>query len=118
MASGKIIRFLDVQYVVLTMSFDISGSCLYTDKSIIAIDRSGATEEVDMELEANEPNFVGPGISWDDTWITYNGENIICLPSDYWSHKLSVVSEDAVGVISGSDKILVCRFDESWSTRM
>jgi len=68
-------------------------------------------------IDPQIPRYQGWALSSDGAWITYNLENIVWLPLEYWP-SCSAVSGKTIGTGVRSGKVWICIFkvDESLST--
>lgn len=91
------------------LSFDPSGCYLSTARGCIALNEPSRC----VQSEAKVPRICGYGLSEDNSWITWNGNNALWLPPDYRplvsaissstssSTSLSAGSMVALGCLSG-----------------
>jgi WD40 repeat protein len=91
-----------------TVAFDSTGSFLCTDNSLIAIIASQNSNI--CVTKTQQPIYQGIRISADRTWITYNAQKRLWLPSEY-RPGCSAVSGRCIGIGTGSGKVWMCCLD-------
>ena len=101
-SSGECLQTLEVGTALFEVSFDATGSCLHTAIGAISIDAPSVTDP-------QSPRYQGWALSSDRTWITYNSDNWVCLPSEYRSN-CSAVSGKTIGIGTGSGKVWIYSF--------
>lgn len=104
-SSGACLQTLEIGKSLDRISFDPTGSHLYTEIGAIAITASPVSQTADD----TRPQYQGAGVSIDRAWITYKGENVLWLPSEY-RPSCSTVSEKSVSIGVGSGKVWICSF--------
>lgn len=104
-SSGACLQMLEIGKSLKRISFDTTGSYLYTDIGAITI----TTPPLSQIADDTEPQYQGAGVSTDGAWITYKGEHVLWLPSEY-RPSCSIVSENSVGIGVGSGKVWICSF--------
>ena len=93
------------------ISFDATGSYLHTEIGTIGIDASAATSALIMTASATDPQkprYQGGALSSDRTWITYNSENLLWLPSEY-RPSCSAVLGKTIGIGVGAGRVWICK---------
>jgi WD40 repeat protein len=108
-SSGECLQTLQIGRVLLNISFDTTGSYLYTEMGTIAIDASSASNMTPSATDPQNPRYQGCGLSSDGAWITCNSENVVWLPSEY-RPSCSAVSGKTIGIGVGSGKVWICNF--------
>ncbi|PVI00227.1 hypothetical protein DM02DRAFT_672188 [Periconia macrospinosa] len=81
--SGACLQTLDFKKQLHKISFDATGSFIQTDIGAIAISALSASPISTIVTESPYPHCEGWGLSSEGTWITYNSENFLWLPSEY-----------------------------------
>jgi WD40 repeat protein len=112
-SSGKCLQTLEVGTTLFNISFDTTGSRLYTEIGAILIDALALNMAPSVTNPQN-PRYQGGGLSSDGAWITHNSENVVWLPSEY-RPSCSVVSGKTIGVGVGSGKVWICNFEVNGS---
>jgi WD40 repeat protein len=105
-SSGACLQTLDVGKTLHHLSFDPTGSCLYTDIGTIDIQSLEASSRTDF-AESMRPVYVGTGFSSDGIWIQHAVNNVLWVPSEYRPSHLSVCGT-MVGVGVGSGRVWIC----------
>ena len=108
-SSGECLHTLEIGKLLFNISFDTTGSYLYTEIGTIAVNAltSNMTPSV---TDLQNPRYQGWALSSDGAWITYNSENLLWLPSEY-RPSCSAVSGKTIGVGVGSGKVWICNFE-------
>jgi WD40 repeat protein len=122
--TGACLQTFDIGSVVSNLSFDATGSSLYTDTGIIALRDSptpaptpsteGAASDL-QSLSASQPSqtpeYRGYGISSDSLWITWQSQNWLWLPPMY-RPVCSAVGQFGSALVLGcrSGRVLIFRF--------
>jgi WD40 repeat protein len=101
--SGAVLHMLEGY--TSTVAFDSTSSYLRTDNGLIAIIASQNSDV--CVTETQQPIYQGIGISLDRTWITYNAQKLLWLPSEY-RPACSAVSGRCIGIGTGSGKVWMC----------
>ena len=112
-SSGACLQTLPIDNVPREISFDPAGSCLLTEFGTIAI-RPSSLSSATHAAEPRHSQHQRGGVSADKTWITYNNNKMLWLPSEYRPSCSNISgNEIAIGVSSG--RIWICSFqpDES-----
>lgn len=104
-SSGACLQTLKIGKSLRKISFDTTGSYLHTEIGAIAI----TTSLVSQIVDDTRPQYQGAGVSTDGAWITYKGEHVLWLPSEY-RPSCSIVSEKSVSIGVGSGKVWICSF--------
>ncbi|RYN87201.1 Vegetative incompatibility protein [Alternaria tenuissima] len=108
-STGACLQTLNVGKVLFCLSFDLTGSYLYTEIGTIDIQSLETSIRTDIVKPAR-PLYVGTGVSSDGIWIQHAGNNMLWVPSEYRpSH--SSVSGTMVGVGVGSGRVWICSID-------
>ncbi|KAF2811756.1 uncharacterized protein BDZ99DRAFT_487370 [Mytilinidion resinicola] len=113
-SSGACLQTLEghsniVNSALSTLSFDSTGSCLYTNIGTIVIQSSELSSTRDM-AEPERPLYPGRNLSSDYTWIQHAGNNMLWVPSEYRPFCLSVCGT-RVGIGVGSGRVWTCSID-------
>lgn len=104
-SSGACLQALEIGKRLERISFDTTGSYLHTEIGAITI----TTPPLSQTADDTKPQYQGAGVSTDGAWITYKGEHVLWLPSEY-RPSCSIVSENSVGIGVGSGKVWICSF--------
>jgi WD40 repeat protein len=104
-SSGACLQTLDVGQIIFNLSFDATGSCLWTDIGVISLNTSPSPTPPVLQ----EPQHQGYGLSADRIWITWTGRNVLWLPAEYRPLRSAV---KALGVATGSasGRVLITKF--------
>jgi WD40 repeat protein len=108
-SSGACLQTLDVGITLSGVSFDPTGSYLYTEIGTIDIQSLETSIRTDI-IEHARPLYAGTGVSSDRIWIQHAGKNMLWVPSEYRPSHLSV-SGTMVGVGVGSGRVWICSID-------
>jgi hypothetical protein len=91
--SGACLKTLNVDRTVYNVAFDTTGSYLLTDTGTtswnITLDSNTALAVAALE----EPRHHSYGLNVDQAWITWNGQNVLWLPLEYWSRSQNLLAE-------------------------
>jgi WD40 repeat protein len=108
-SSWRCLQTLETGHRTLSiLSFDPAGMCLHTDYGSIAL-RSPITSSITDNADPL-PQDLCIGVSSDRTWITFNGKNVLWVPSEYRA-LCSTVIGTSVGIGVGSGRVWICSFD-------
>jgi WD40 repeat protein len=105
-SSGACLQTLNVGKTLYDLSFNPTGSRLYTDEGTIDIQSLEASSRTDF-AESMRPVYVGTGFSSDGIWIQHAGNNVLWVPSEYRPSHSSVCGT-MVGVGVGSGRVWIC----------
>jgi WD40 repeat protein len=105
--SGACVKTLEVQTSYFDMSFNAANSNLLTDKGTISWSISSNIPLAANALET--PRYHGYGVSADQTWITWNGQNVLWLPSEH-RPSCSAVASNTIIIGCPSGRILTIKF--------
>ena len=113
-SSGACLKTLHIGKILYNLSFDPTGSRLYTDIGTIVIPSSEvssakASSTNDTE-ELAQPLYQGTSLSADGMWIKHAENNMLWVPSEY-RPSCSSVSGFTVAVGVGSGRVWSCRID-------
>jgi WD40 repeat protein len=108
--SGACLQTLNIGAVLSSILFDASGLHLHTEVGVIALDPSIMLSTTPARTMSQVPQYENAGLSPDKTWITYNSENTLWLPSEY-RPSCSAVSSNTVAIGVGSGKVWMCKFN-------
>jgi WD40 repeat protein len=107
--TGACLKTINVGRTLINISFDITGSYLYTEIGTINLDMWTVSNLTLATTAYQMPYYQGYGLSADRIWITWNSQNLLWLPSAYRpSHSTVVESTVAIGCPSG--RILIIQF--------
>ncbi|KAF1931002.1 uncharacterized protein M421DRAFT_363951 [Didymella exigua CBS 183.55] len=132
-SSGVCLQTLEIGHTPFNLSFDSTGSILYTEMGTIALQggedlsfgstgsvlyteigtialrsREGFTAKETIELTRSQ--FVSTSLSSDRKWITHKGKNVLWIPSEY-RPSCSSVSGNIVGTGVSSGRVWFCTAD-------
>jgi len=105
-ASGACLQTLDIGRPLFTLSFNASSSGLLTEIDAISFS-SASSSNIATTQQSKTPQYQAAGLSSDRTWITYNSQNVIWLPSEN-RPSYSAVSGNMVGIGVGSGRVWIC----------
>jgi WD40 repeat protein len=105
-SSGACLQIFQVDKTLHNLSFDCTGSLLYTTLGTIALQSMEGSSTRDIE-EFKRPLYVTTSLSPDSIWIKHAGENLLWIPSEYRSSCWSV-NGSIVGIGVGSGRIWFC----------
>ncbi|KIW24860.1 uncharacterized protein PV07_10547 [Cladophialophora immunda] len=111
-SSGACLQTLSIGTVLDNISFDITGSSLYTDIGIIVVDTSAASSITPDKMEHQNPRYEGVSLGPNRDWIRRDSKNIIWLPSDY-RPSCSAVSGRTIGIGAGSGMVWMCNLERT-----
>ncbi|KAF2752525.1 HET-domain-containing protein [Pseudovirgaria hyperparasitica] len=105
-SSGACVQTLTVGTCIQNLSFDSTGSHLYTDIGKIAIISPPNSQPITI-TDPQHPDFCDIGVEPGGIWITCSGKNVLWVPSEYrrWC---SLVHGNRVGIGTGSGKVWFC----------
>ncbi|KAH7377414.1 beta transducin-like protein HET-D2Y [Pyrenochaeta sp. MPI-SDFR-AT-0127] len=106
---GACLEILSTSRTVRELSFNSTGSLLNTELGSIAIGRSESFSSSSI-TKPEPPRYLGVGIGSHGKWITYNGQNILWLSSQYRS-SCSSVRGNMIGIGVGSGRVWTCSID-------
>jgi WD40 repeat protein len=105
-SSGACLHMLNVAKPLRSLSFDTTSSCLLTE--IGSIDASASIDSgVENVTVLQRPQYLDVGVSSDNTWITYNGKNLLWIPPEYRPFCSSVCG-NMIGMGVGSGRVWMC----------
>jgi WD40 repeat protein len=107
-ASGACLQTLHIGKQLFNLSFDTTGSYLYTDIDTINVHTSMVSEATQDTGEHHNPQYQGVGLSSDGHWVTCNSERLVWLPPEY-RPLCSAVSGRTIGIGVGSGKVWICK---------
>ncbi|KAL8329143.1 hypothetical protein RB597_004737 [Gaeumannomyces tritici] len=88
-----------------TVSFDATGSYLHTDFGAKLLSKQPAAGAAALQAHLQREDFEGIGISADQAWITWNGQNLLWLPTEYRPQR-SAIAGCTVALVSPSRRVL------------
>jgi aspartate 1-decarboxylase len=106
-SDGACLQTLEISTAIYNISFNATGSCLYTETGAIIISASAIPSNTAAVTEPQRPQYQHVAISSDNTWITYNSKKLVWLPSEY-RPVCSTVLEKLIGIGVGSGKVWLC----------
>ena len=106
-SSGACLQTLNTGKIRYKLSFDSTGSYLYTEIGTIAISGSEVSRMIDIVEPPERPQYPSAGISLDRTWITHAGKNMLWVPSEY-RPSCSSAGGNMVGIGVGSGRVWIC----------
>jgi WD40 repeat protein len=112
-SSGACLQTLNTGRSLSSISFDSTGSCLYTDIGPIVIGASPNSSGT----EPQPSQYQGGAVGLDGAWITYDSEKLLWLPSEYRPY-CSAVSGKTIGIGVGSGKVWICSFEPNGSKKV
>ncbi|KAF2179315.1 WD40 repeat-like protein [Zopfia rhizophila CBS 207.26] len=114
-SSGQYLSTLKAVSGLSSISFDINRLCQQHDIGVININALSSSGLFSANSEARSPNYQGLALSADGTWLTYNSENFLWLPSEYRPYCLAVSGNRgnviAIGVKTG--RVWMCKVSYS-----
>ncbi|RYP43376.1 hypothetical protein DL768_009953 [Monosporascus sp. mg162] len=112
-SSGKCLQTLDIGKALFNITFDTTGSYLHTEIGSIAIDALPASNNTTSVTDPQKPQYRGLSLSSDGSWIRYNSENLVWLPSEYRPSSSAVSGKTVVlGTVSGKVWIWNLKVDD------
>ncbi|KAH6985563.1 hypothetical protein EDB80DRAFT_231562 [Ilyonectria destructans] len=113
-ATGHCQATLDVGRRLYTVRFDATGTRLLTDAGTFDLSVPSPSPSPPATLSASGPLYhpcqrQGYGISTDNVWITYQGRNLLWIPSEYRPEK-SAIAASTVAFGCSSGRVLLFRF--------
>jgi WD40 repeat protein len=103
-ATGELRRVIRFKATCYSLSFHDNDTHILTDFGTMRIDSSG---DENPDTEPRAADFVGYGLSEDDGWITWNGQNVIWLPTEYRRDDFDPADGAERSVLSGFNVALV-----------
>ena len=105
-SSGACVQTLDVGETLFHLSFNTTSLYLLTE--IGSVDISAAMgSHIENITVLQRPQHLDAGVSSDNTWITYNGQNLLWIPPEYRPSCLAVCGT-TIGMGVGSGRVWVC----------
>lgn len=115
-ATGQCIRTINVGTTLSSISFDLTAYLLteigYIDVLADVPEPTDAAASPALSIDSQQPEGqrrLGYGFSSDRFWITFNGQNVLWLPSEY-RPSCSAVLRQTVGVGCRSGRVLIIGF--------
>ncbi|KAK4071255.1 uncharacterized protein Triagg1_6286 [Trichoderma aggressivum f. europaeum] len=103
--TGDLVQCVDlycyVHWFSRQLSFARNKLEILTAFGLVAIDDTGGS----VGWKPLPPRFVGPGISNDGSWITWNNDNLLRLPAEFQNSDYAI-SGSTVAIRSGSGRII------------
>ncbi|KAH8665172.1 WD40-repeat-containing domain protein [Tricladium varicosporioides] len=107
--SGTCLKTLNSSGLVYNILFDTTGSYLITDKGTISWDLLPNLNISMASTTLEEPQHHGYAFNTDQSWIMWNGQNVLWLPSDYRS-TYSAVASGTIAIGCSSGCVLIINF--------
>jgi WD40 repeat protein len=107
-SSGACLQTLNTGKTLYDLSFDPTGSYLYTEIGTIVV-RNSQVGVNDVAVP-KRPLYLGIGVSSDSIWIQHAGKNMLWVPSEY-RPSCSAVCGNTVGIGVGSGRVWSCSID-------
>ncbi|KAJ8115727.1 hypothetical protein OPT61_g2688 [Boeremia exigua] len=108
-SSGACLQTIHVGMIVCDLSFDPTGSHLYTDIGAIVIQTLEVSSTNSTE-ELAQPLYQGASLSVDGIWIKHVDNNMLWVPSEY-RPLCSSVSGLTIAIGVGSGRVWGCRIN-------
>ncbi|KAK7177557.1 Vegetative incompatibility protein HET-E-1-like protein 15 [Paraphaeosphaeria sporulosa] len=102
--SGACLQTLESGPSLRSVSFTASGSGLLTNIGVITLGPLLSSNITTTTQELEPPKYQATALSSDKTWITYNSQNVVWLPSEY-RPRCSAVSESLIGMGVGTGRV-------------
>jgi WD40 repeat protein len=105
-SSGAFLQTLSVGKPLRSLLFDTTSSRLLTEIGAIDVGAfigSGVGNVTVLQ----RPQYLDAGVSSDNTWITYNGKNLLWIPPEY-RPSCSIVCGNMIGLGVGSGRVWIC----------
>ncbi|KAJ0116662.1 WD40 repeat-like protein [Diaporthe amygdali] len=102
-SSGMCLQTLEFGEIIFNISFDTTGSYLPT----VGIDMLPTSDTTPSTTDPHGTRYRGVALSSDGTWITYNLEKLVWMPSEY-RPSASAVSGKSIGIGVGSGRLWIC----------
>jgi WD40 repeat protein len=93
---GDCIATLQVGRPISELKFDPTSSHLHTDKGVISFEDSSDIAAINPSATASplwHPNRIGYGLSSDNLWITWKGQNVLWLPQVFRARSSNIFQE-------------------------
>ena len=106
---------LDIGKALFNISFNATRLYLHTEYGNRVIETSDASSALNVTpgvTDPQNPRYESRDLSSDGTWITFNSENLLWLPSEYRPSCLAV-SGNTIGIGVGSGKVWMCYLDST-----
>jgi WD40 repeat protein len=124
--TGKCLQTLEIGFLASPISFDPTGSYLFIKVGTFALGQSSSVRRIAIDsgyapvigdnvsvpddlVGLQEHDWGRYGLSSDRAWITWRGQNLLWLPSEY-RPGVFVISGSAVGIGCGNGRIIVLCF--------
>jgi len=107
--SGACLKTLNVGRTVSPVAFDTTGLYLLTNTGTISWDILSDSNTALAATALEEPRHHGYGLNADKAWITWNGQNILWLPSEY-RPSCSAVASSTIVIGCTSGRVLTINF--------
>ncbi|KAF2726449.1 hypothetical protein EJ04DRAFT_453386, partial [Polyplosphaeria fusca] len=105
--SGECLQTVNVEKVLDRISFDSSGNYLYTDGGVVSVITQSTTTPATINAETRSVQHQGIALNAAGTWITYNSQNLLRLPSEY-RPSCSQVLGNVIAIGVGNGRVWMC----------
>ncbi|KAF2734395.1 HET-domain-containing protein [Polyplosphaeria fusca] len=111
-SAGECLQTVNAGKAPYRLSFDSSGNYLHTDSGVISVNAQSTTTPAAINSETRSVQYQGIALDAASTWITYNSENLLRMPSEY-RPSCSAVSGDTIAVGVGNGRVWMCEVQNS-----
>jgi WD40 repeat protein len=101
--TGVLQQTLEIDGFLTELSFSSDDLCLITGRGSIALGQSSSPP-------IQTPNWSGYCLSGDRSWITWNGNKVLWLPTEY-RPRCSMVKEQTITIGCASGRVLFFDFN-------
>ena len=108
-SSGACLKTLNIGVTIYNVAFDTTSLYLLTDTGTTSWDISSDSNTAQAATALEVPRHHGYGLNADRAWITWNGQNVLWLPSEYRPSRSAVVSNTIV-IGCSSGRVLLINF--------
>ncbi|KAF2737269.1 HET-domain-containing protein [Polyplosphaeria fusca] len=112
--SGECLQTVDVEKVLDHISFDSSGNYLNTDGGVVSVSAQSTTTPASVSAETRIAQYQGIALDRACTWITYNSQNLLKLPSEY-RPSCSKVLGNVIALGVGNGRVWMCEVGRNMS---
>ena len=107
--SGACLKTLNMDRTVYNVAFDTTSSYILTDTGTILWDISSNSNTALVATASEESQHHGYGLNADQTWITWNGQNVLWLPLEY-RPSCSAIASNTIIIGCPSGRVLTINF--------